>query len=534
MLNGLNTLLLSLLIIGCASAPKKRPPKVSQKEPRIEYARLRKLVASGRLNSSIRASQIFTKKYGDTDLADDASLIVADALFKRRRYQEAFSFYIAVVNSNVYSPQETYALVRAAKILVHVGRLDEALALTQKGLKYKDLPVERQIGLNKIRFNVLNKLGDYLEALEAIVILSRLSEGPEAEEYRQRALTYIQGSLSVEDLQGVINKRRFGKFRAQAYFRLGKSEFENQNFQKAKSYLSAALSVDPDSDTTEVSQNLILQINARQRVSPRTIGVVLPLSGRHASVARKTLRGLQLGLGVFGQGSSDFKLAVMDSGGNPDTARRAAESLVIDDSVIAIVGSLLSKTAEPVAAKANELGIPNISLSQKSGITNIGDFVFRNALTSEMQVSQLVELAINQRGMRRFAILYPNDGYGVSYANIFWDYVLAYGGEIVGAQAYNPKENSFSEVISRLTGTYYLEDRQEEYKELYKEWLSKQKNINTRTAVPKDLLAPIVQFEALFIPDSTKALGQIAPTLAYHDIENISLLGDKFMEQSPH
>jgi ABC-type branched-subunit amino acid transport system substrate-binding protein len=124
----------------------------------------------------------------------------------------------------------------------------------------------------------------------------------------------------------------------------------------------------------------------------------------------------------------------MDSEGNPDNARRGVERLVKEDNVIAIIGSLLSKTAPAVAAKANELGVPTLALSQKAGVTEVGPSVFRNALTSEMQVRQLVKSAMEDLKLRRFAILYPNDPYGVEYANIFWDEVLARGGVITAAQ----------------------------------------------------------------------------------------------------
>ena len=42
-----------------------------------------------------------------------------------------------------------------------------------------------------------------------------------------------------------------------------------------------------------------------------------------------------------------------------------------------------------------------------------------NALTSEMLVRHLVKIAINQKKLKRFAILYPNDPYGIEYANLF-------------------------------------------------------------------------------------------------------------------
>ncbi|MCB0357627.1 MAG: penicillin-binding protein activator, partial [Bdellovibrionales bacterium] len=46
------------------------------------------------------------------------------------------------------------------------------------------------------------------------------------------------------------------------------------------------------------------------------------------------------------------------------------------------------------------------------------------------------------------------------------------------------------------------------------------------------LLKPIVDFDAIFIPDSTRALGQIAPMLAYHDINKVTLIGTNLWNTS--
>jgi ABC-type branched-subunit amino acid transport system substrate-binding protein len=232
-----------------------------------------------------------------------------------------------------------------------------------------------------------------------------------------------------------------------------------------------------------------------------------------------------LGLGVFGNKPSDFELAIIDSEGNPDAARRATERLVTENNVIAIIGSLLSRTSVAVARKANELGVPSIALSQKAGITDVGDYVYRNALTSELQISELVNFAMNTRGLTKFAILYPNDNYGVEYTNLFWDHVLARGGQVVGAQAYDVKETDFRGPIERLVGKYYLDDRMSEYRLFVNDWLSKQRAITSRTTPPDELLPPIVDFEALFIPDSTRAFGQVAPMLAYLNVKDVTLLG---------
>jgi ABC-type branched-subunit amino acid transport system substrate-binding protein len=139
-----------------------------------------------------------------------------------------------------------------------------------------------------------------------------------------------------------------------------------------------------------------------------------------------------------------------------------------------------------------------------------------------MQVRHLVQNAMDKFGYRRFAVLFPDDPYGQEYAHLFWDEVLKRGGTIQGAQPYSPDETDFRAPIQRLVGTYYVSDRQKEYKARLKEWEAKR---SARSDNPDGLLPPIVDFDAIFIPDNTRAVGQIAPMLAYNDVDNVALLG---------
>src|SRR5690606_38083405 len=123
-------------------------------------------------------------------------------------------------------------------------------------------------------------------------------------------------------------------------------------------------------------------------------------------------------------------------------------------------------------------------------------------------MSALVSMAMSQKGYKTFGILYPNDSYGTEYATAFWDHVLARGGQVVSVQTYPPEETDFRKVISKLVGTYY-DDRKEEYDLRLKVWKEDPKNQHARAEPPKDLLPPIVRFDALFVPDNAKTTGQI-------------------------
>lgn len=450
----------------------------------------------------------------------------ARKLFDAKEYNKAYDYYIAAARGWAGKSREPEALVWADRCLFRGSRYHDSAELSDQLLKTRKWNEALTSELTGYLFKSQESIGDLMAALttsaeaQANPLLAK-----ETESYRLKSNEIIENRLSAAELEKVAAQENFGHARAKAYQRLGEMSLEIRDQDGARKYFSKAIAIAPNSDAGTRSQEMMDQLESIRRVESKTVGVVLPMSGKHSAISQKTLRGIQMGLGLYNNYPSSFKLAVIDSEGNPDNARRGVERLVREDNVIAVIGSVLSKTAPAVAAKASELGVPSIALSQKAGITDAGPNVFRNSLTSEMQVRYLVKVAMEEMGMKKFAILFPNDLYGVEFANIFWDEVLARGGQIVGAQNYSEKETDFRYPIQRLVGTYYIEARSEEYKTRLKDWSDSQTKKSARNTPPEDLLPPIVDFDGIFIPDSVKAMGQISAMLSFNGVKGVKLMG---------
>ncbi len=261
----------------------------------------------------------------------------------------------------------------------------------------------------------------------------------------------------------------------------------------------------------------------------RKVGVILPLSGKNAALGQRALASIRLGIDST---NSQISLALYDSQGSPELAAAGVEKLLKDDQVIALLGGLGGKEALAISVKAEFFRVPFFTFSQKSDLTSKSEYTFRNAVTAAMQTSQLVDYAVQKLGMKKFAILYPNDAYGVEFANHFWDQVLAYGGQITAAQIYNPKDVDLTIPIQKLVGTYYLDSRMDDYKKkIEAQNLKKKQNLNVKkksvreSETAENKLDPIVDFDALFIPDSSKILGQTIGFLKAADVDQLVYLG---------
>lgn len=280
----------------------------------------------------------------------------------------------------------------------------------------------------------------------------------------------------------------------------------------------------PDEAEEQKTEDSESQIDRVFPTQKNVIGCILPLSGKYSAFGSRSLRGIQHAMEFYQAGSQkNFELAIYDSKGSTEEAAKGVERLLEKYGVISIVGPLLSQSSIEAAKRAQELRVPLISLSQHPTITTTGDYVFRYAMTIDHQVQTLIDYSCNQKGLKSFALVYPQDSYGIDFANLFWDKVEACGGTIVGVEAYLPGQADFNSEIRKLVGLAQPKARTEEYAAVEAE-LKIQYN---KEEIPESLvkLKPQIDFEAIFIPDYAKTAGLIAPTLSYYDVENVTLLG---------
>jgi hypothetical protein len=117
--------------------------------------------------------------------------------------------------------------------------------------------------------------------------------------------------------------------------------------------------------------------------------------------------------------------------------------------------------------------------------------------------------------------------------NLFWDKLLELGGTVVGVESYKPNQTDFIVPIKKLVGIYY--DIPEDLKPENDPDIVFQTNDTSEQSDDatleednekgEDEPAAIVDFDAVFIPDSPGKVGQIVPQLAYFDIKDVYLLG---------
>jgi ABC-type branched-subunit amino acid transport system substrate-binding protein len=213
------------------------------------------------------------------------------------------------------------------------------------------------------------------------------------------------------------------------------------------------------------------------------VGGILSLSGKRNRLGDFSMRGLALAAGTFediGEGAArlgfprPFRLSVRDDASQGAGAAGAVDALAAEG-VIAIVGPDDGRAVERAARRATDLGVPLVSLHPAAELLQGADspVVFHVVHSAERRARALARQAL-EAGIRDFAILAPDSGYGRQVGGAFKSEVQRGGGQVVVEVKFKPEATSFAGEIGKLKKP----------------------------------------FQALFVPAQAKQLELIAPALA--------------------
>ncbi|HEY3426590.1 MAG TPA: ABC transporter substrate-binding protein, partial [Negativicutes bacterium] len=141
------------------------------------------------------------------------------------------------------------------------------------------------------------------------------------------------------------------------------------------------------------------------------IGVVSYLSGAGAAYGEAIRQGLELARDdINAKGKVKVELIFEDSKGEKNEAINAVNKLIHKDNVISIIGPTLSGEMFAVGPIVSQAGVPIMGTSVTAeGITEIGDYVFRNSLPESLAIPDAVKKAKEKFGLKRVAIMYSNN-----------------------------------------------------------------------------------------------------------------------------
>ncbi len=178
------------------------------------------------------------------------------------------------------------------------------------------------------------------------------------------------------------------------------------------------------------------------------VGAVLPLNGKQSRLGEDAASGLGLAAGVT-DGRAVAAIEVR-SANDPAAAAAAVDDLA-KANAIAVIGPIDGASVDAAGARAEGLGIPLLSLATRPEERTQGKFVFHMRHSAEARARALAARAVAM-GVKTFAILAPESGYGKAVTAAFEGEVARRGGTIVVKVVYPDKTKSFASFAGKLGG----------------------------------------------------------------------------------
>jgi branched-chain amino acid transport system substrate-binding protein len=141
-----------------------------------------------------------------------------------------------------------------------------------------------------------------------------------------------------------------------------------------------------------------------------------------------------------------------DTASKPDQAFTVFQKFINADKVYGIIGPTLSneaKTADPEAQKA---GVPVVAVSNTAaGITDIGDYIFRDSLAESQVIPETIKQAKERLGISKVSLMYANDdAFSKSGADVFRAELQKNGIEILSEQTFSTNDVDFKSQLNAV------------------------------------------------------------------------------------
>lgn len=148
-----------------------------------------------------------------------------------------------------------------------------------------------------------------------------------------------------------------------------------------------------------------------------------------------------------------LKLIVHDTQGDPTKAVQAANRLIKEDKVVAIIGPSTTGETMAVLPVAEKEGIPLISCAAGSKITDpVKKWVFKTAQNDGLAVGKIYEY-LTKKKLTKVAILTVSDGFGSSGREQLKANAEKMGIQVVVDETYGPKDTDMTSQLTKIRGS---------------------------------------------------------------------------------
>ena len=185
------------------------------------------------------------------------------------------------------------------------------------------------------------------------------------------------------------------------------------------------------------------------------MGFVFSMTGGAAAYGATQKEGAELAVGqINAAAGGGLKISPIfeDDASVPQQGTNVYNKLINGDKVAVVIGPTLSNTAKITNPIAQQIGVTVLGVSNTAGgITEIGDYIFRNSLTEAVVIPNTMKVAKEKLGLKKVVLFYGNDdAFTKSGADVFRKVLQAEGIQILGEQTFAKGDRDFSPQLTQI------------------------------------------------------------------------------------
>jgi branched-chain amino acid transport system substrate-binding protein len=178
---------------------------------------------------------------------------------------------------------------------------------------------------------------------------------------------------------------------------------------------------------------VIAAASTAQAQSTVKVGAILPMTGQQQSTGVEIMAAIRLYMAQHGDTVAGKKVEVIvkDDAANPETSKRLAQELIVNDKVNFVVGFGVTPAALAVAPLATEAKIPEVVMAAGTSIiTERSPYIVRTSFTLPQSTVIMAEWAL-KNGIKKVVSMVSDFAPGIDSENSFKETFTRGGGQIV-------------------------------------------------------------------------------------------------------
>ena len=382
----------------------------------------------------------------------------AKSLIQNGKCSEAIAPLQKVYKANFRKSSGEKAAVMLTECYLRDHNRDEAEKVSSRFLEYyMSSDYRERVELAHAIVSV--EKGSVYEGVEAMLRILAYTKNSAARSRTKDVViqTLAASLLNADQLQALLEKYPVDKdVVGWMQLQIGRECQNSKRYRAARYWYKKVQASEVAENLSNTAQKGLESLEGQSAGTP-TVLVLAPLSGDFAEFGAAAIQGVILAHEQAGlEGKVNIRVA--DTRADASQALLRTQQAVNQDSVIAVIGPIMSAPAATVGAwlGSNFQNIPMLTpTATDDGIAKMGPNIFQVNITMDNLAQSIADFAVKCLNINEFAVLSPLGDYGASMSQSFTRAVERRGGNVVAFRNYEEGRPDYKTEFDLLRDVRY-------------------------------------------------------------------------------